>query len=235
MPAMIAGVLGSPDIGPGRVSVQVGEQPRPPGTDEKEGRTTGDARGFGHLPSVDQAVVFEELNAELCRSSAWEVELADLEGVQVAVVVEGLQDRTVSLGESSEKLSRLLLGERSGGVFGKRTKNERMDRNRSPSWGERRSNVNMSPNSHGLRAAYRSLKRRPGKRRSRSESRSETFLLGWRQAAFERLVLFDPVTVAYVDDDFAVRLIPSLIVRLADISLLLKGVIRFFRWFPSIP
>jgi hypothetical protein len=64
-------------------------------------------------------VVVEELNAELCRSSAGEVELTDLEGVQVAVVVEDLQDGTVSLGERSEKLSRLLLGERSAGVFGK--------------------------------------------------------------------------------------------------------------------
>ena len=64
-------------------------------------------------------MVVEKLNAELCRSSAGEVELVDLEGVQVAVVVEGLQDGTVSLGECSEKLTRLLLGERSGGVLGK--------------------------------------------------------------------------------------------------------------------
>jgi hypothetical protein len=81
-------------------------------------------------------VVVEELNAELCRSSAGEVELTDLEGVQVAVVVEGLQDGTVSLGECAEKLRRLLLGERSRGVFGKRAENEWMNRNRSPSRGE---------------------------------------------------------------------------------------------------
>ena len=81
-------------------------------------------------------MVVEELNAELCRSGAGEVELADLEGVQVAVVVEGLQDRTVSLGECSEKLRRLFLGERSAGVFGKRAENEWMNRNRSPSRGE---------------------------------------------------------------------------------------------------
>jgi len=56
-------------------------------------------------------MVVEELNAELCRSSAGEVELTDLEGVQVAVVIEGLQDGTVSLGERSEKMRRLLLGE----------------------------------------------------------------------------------------------------------------------------
>jgi hypothetical protein len=81
-------------------------------------------------------MVVEELNAELSRSGTGEVELTDLEGVQVAVVVEGLQDGTVSLGECAEKLTRLLLGERSGGVFGKRTKNEWMNRNRSPSRGE---------------------------------------------------------------------------------------------------
>jgi hypothetical protein len=81
-------------------------------------------------------MVFEELDAELGRSRAGEVELTDLEGVQIAVVVEGLQDGTVSLGECSEKLRRLLLGERSGGVFGKRAENEWMNRNRSPSRGE---------------------------------------------------------------------------------------------------
>jgi hypothetical protein len=81
-------------------------------------------------------MVVEELNAELRRSGTGEVELTDLEGVQVAVVVEGLQDGTVSLGEGSEKLRRLLLGERSGGVFGKRAENEWMNRNRSPSRGE---------------------------------------------------------------------------------------------------
>jgi hypothetical protein len=81
-------------------------------------------------------MVVEELNAELSRSGTGEVELTDLEGVQVAVVVEGLQDGTVSLGECAEKLTRLLLGERSGGVFGKRAENEWMKRNRSPSRGE---------------------------------------------------------------------------------------------------
>ncbi len=81
-------------------------------------------------------MVVEELNAELSRSGTGEVELTDLEGVQVAVVVEGLQDGTVSLGEFAEKLTRLLLGERSGGVFGKRAENEWMNRNRSPSRGE---------------------------------------------------------------------------------------------------
>jgi hypothetical protein len=78
-------------------AVQVGEEPRPPRADQQERRTARDAGGFGHLPPVDQAVVVEELDAELCRSSAWGVELA-LEGVQVAVVVEGVQDGTVSLG-----------------------------------------------------------------------------------------------------------------------------------------
>ncbi len=81
-------------------------------------------------------MVVEELNAELRRAGAGEVELTDLEGVEVAVVVEGLQDGPVSLGECSEKLRRLLLGERSGGVFRKRAENEWMNRNRSPSRGE---------------------------------------------------------------------------------------------------
>ena len=119
VPAVVARVLGAPHVGPRRLSAEVGEQPRPPRADQKQRRTAGDAGRFGHLPSVDQAVVVEKLNAELCRSSAGEVELTDLEGVQVAVVVEGLQDGTVSLGECSEKLTRLLLGERSGGVLGK--------------------------------------------------------------------------------------------------------------------
>jgi hypothetical protein len=81
-------------------------------------------------------MVVEEQNAELSRSGTGGVELTDLEGVQVAVVIEGLQDGTVSLGERAEKLRRLLLGERSGGVFGKRAENEWMNRNRSPSRGE---------------------------------------------------------------------------------------------------
>lgn len=135
MPAVVPRVLGAPDVRPGRFAVQVSEEPRPPRADQEQRRTARDAGGFGHLPSVDQAMGFEELNAELRRSGAGEVELMDLEGIQVAVVVQSLQDGTVSLGESSEKLRRLLLGERSGGVFGKRTKNERMNRNRSPSRG----------------------------------------------------------------------------------------------------
>jgi hypothetical protein len=41
------------------------------------------------------------------------------------------------LGESSEELSRLILGERGSGVLGDRAKNEGTNRNRSPSRGER--------------------------------------------------------------------------------------------------
>ena len=146
----------------------------PPRADHEKRRTAGDPGGFGQLPSV---MVVEEVNAELCRSGAGEVELTDLEGIQVAVGVEGLQDRTVSLGERAEKLRRLLLRERSGGVFGKPTKVETTDRNRSPSRGVRRGQVKMRPNLVGPRAALRSLKRRAGKRIVRTEIGSEALLL----------------------------------------------------------
>jgi hypothetical protein len=46
--------------------VEVSEEPRPPRADQQQRRTAGDAWWFGHLPSVDQAVVVEDLNAELC-------------------------------------------------------------------------------------------------------------------------------------------------------------------------
>ena len=161
MPAVIARILGPPEVGSGEITVQIGQESCAPWRDEQEGRTPGYARGFDHLPAVDQPMVFEELEAELSGSSAGKEELLGLESGEVAVVVEGLKYAAVSLGERSEKSGGLLLGERSGGVLGNGAKNERASRNRSPSWYERPRRLNTLLNSRVVRSSRRSLKRRP--------------------------------------------------------------------------
>ncbi len=63
--------------------------------------TTLDARGFDDFPGVDEAEFLEVLKTHLAGAKAGEEEFLDLEGVQVAVVVEALQDHEVALGERS--------------------------------------------------------------------------------------------------------------------------------------
>ena len=150
--------------------MQVGEQTRPPQADQEKRRTPTDAGRFTHFPAVDQALTSEELDSKLSCSGAGKEELTDLKRGQVAVVVKDLEDTSITLGQVSEKSGGLFLGEGRGGVLWNRAKDEWTNWNRSPSWSERRSNVNMRRNSLGLRAALRSLKRRSGKRSTRNES-----------------------------------------------------------------
>jgi hypothetical protein len=63
--------------------------------------TTLDARGFDDLPGVDEAEFLEVLKTYLARAKAREEQFLDLERIQVAVVVEALQDDKVALGERS--------------------------------------------------------------------------------------------------------------------------------------
>lgn len=63
--------------------------------------TTTNAWGFDDFPGVDQTEIFEGLESHLTGAEAGEAKLFDLEGVQVAVVVESLEDEQVALVESS--------------------------------------------------------------------------------------------------------------------------------------
>ena len=63
--------------------------------------TTTNAWGFDDFPGVDETEIFEGLESHLTGAEAGEEELFDLEGVQVAVVVESLEDEQVALVEAS--------------------------------------------------------------------------------------------------------------------------------------
>ena len=69
--------------------------------------TTFDARGFDDFPGVDEAEFFEVAKTHLAGAKAGEEEFLNLERVQVAVVVEALQDHEVALGERSMKSGEL--------------------------------------------------------------------------------------------------------------------------------
>jgi hypothetical protein len=60
---------------------------------------TTDARCLDDFPDVDHTQRLELLESDLAGTKAGEEELFDLERVEVAIVVEGLQDYQVSLGE----------------------------------------------------------------------------------------------------------------------------------------
>jgi hypothetical protein len=63
--------------------------------------TTTNARGFDDFPGVDETEIFEGLESQLTGAEAGEEEFFDLEGVQVAVVIESLEDEQVALVETS--------------------------------------------------------------------------------------------------------------------------------------
>jgi hypothetical protein len=60
---------------------------------------TTDARCLDDFPDVDQTERPELEEADLTGTKAGEEELVELERVEVAIVVEGLQDYQVALGE----------------------------------------------------------------------------------------------------------------------------------------
>jgi hypothetical protein len=69
--------------------------------------TTTNAWGFDDFPAVDETEIFEGLKPHLAGAEAGEEELFDLEGVQVAVIVERLEDEQVALVESSMQSAEL--------------------------------------------------------------------------------------------------------------------------------
>jgi len=60
---------------------------------------TTDARCLDDFPDVDQTERLELVEPDLAGTKAGEEELLELERVEVAIVVEGLQDYQVALGE----------------------------------------------------------------------------------------------------------------------------------------
>jgi hypothetical protein len=110
VPAVVARVLRPADIGPWRVAAVPSQQP-PPARCQKEER--GPAREAGridHLPAIDETVIGEEAQTHLGGADAVEEELLDLEGVEVPVVVESLEDSDIALGEGSQEAGGLFLG-----------------------------------------------------------------------------------------------------------------------------
>ena len=67
--------------------------------------TTLDAWGLDDFPGVDEAQFLEVLETYLAGAKAGKEEFLDLEGVQVAVVVQALEDHEVALGERSMQSS----------------------------------------------------------------------------------------------------------------------------------
>jgi hypothetical protein len=63
--------------------------------------TTTNAWGFDDFPGVDETEIFEGLESHLTGAEAGEEQFFDLEGVQVAVVVESLENEQVALVEIS--------------------------------------------------------------------------------------------------------------------------------------
>jgi hypothetical protein len=61
--------------------------------------TTTNARCLADFPDVDQTERLELVESDLTGTKAGEEELLELERVEVAIVVERLQDYQVALGE----------------------------------------------------------------------------------------------------------------------------------------
>jgi hypothetical protein len=61
--------------------------------------TTADSWRLDDFPGVDQTERLELVESDLTGTKAGEEELLELERVEVAIVVEGLQDYQVALGE----------------------------------------------------------------------------------------------------------------------------------------
>ncbi len=99
VPAVIARLVAALDVGTLVVAVPVGEHPGPPPRDQAHGMATTDARCLDDFPDVDQTERPELVESDLTGTKAGEEELLELERVEVAIVVEGLQDYQVALGE----------------------------------------------------------------------------------------------------------------------------------------
>jgi hypothetical protein len=134
--------------------------------------TTTNAWGFDDFPGVDETEIFEGLKPHLAGAEAGEEELFDLEGVQVAVVVERLEDEQVALVESSMQTAELGLSGMRLGLRRKVSQDDRMSWDERPSWWVRQAELS----SGGPRFVLRFLRRRP-QRIPRTEGRSELELI----------------------------------------------------------
>ena len=144
--------------------------------------TTTNAWGFDDFPAVDETEIFEGLESHLTGAEAGEEELFDLEGVQVAVVVERLEDEQVALVESSMQTAELGLSGMGLRLRRKVSQDDRMSWDERPSWFMWRAELS----SGGLRSVLRFLRRRP-QRIPRTERRSEVELIaGVIQVVLER-------------------------------------------------
>src|ERR1700674_5463877 len=128
--------------------------------------TAPDAGSLDDFPAVEQALVTEDLEAHLAGAEAGEEELLDLESVQVAVVVERLEDQEVALVERAVQTGELGLCRMRVCVRREVSQDDRMSWNERPSWPSWRGTFN----SRSRRLALRFLKRRT-RRRPRSEVR----------------------------------------------------------------
>ena len=99
MPAVIASLVAALDVGALVVAVPVGEHPRPPRRDQAHGMTTTHARCLNDFPGVDETKRLQLLESDLTRTKAGKEELLELQRVEVAVVVEELEDDEVALCE----------------------------------------------------------------------------------------------------------------------------------------
>jgi len=99
VPAVIPRLMAALDVGALVVAMPVGEHPSPPRRDQAHGMTTTDARCLDDFPNVDETQRVELVESDLTGTKAGEEELLELERVEVAIVVEGLQDYQVALGE----------------------------------------------------------------------------------------------------------------------------------------
>jgi hypothetical protein len=70
---------------------------------------TTDAGCLDDFPEVDQTERLELVESDLTGTKAGEEELLELERVEVAIVVEGLQDYQVALGEGAVESGELCL------------------------------------------------------------------------------------------------------------------------------
>ena len=145
--------------------------------------TAPDAGSLDDFPAVEQALVTEDLEAHLAGAEAGEEELLDLESVQVAVVVERLEDQEVALVERAVQTGELGLCRMRVCVRREVSQDDRMSWDERPSWFLWRAELS----SGGLRSVLRFLRRRP-QRIPRSEGRSELELIaGVIQVVLERV------------------------------------------------
>jgi len=70
---------------------------------------TTDAWRLDDFPDVDETERLELVESDLTGTKAGEEELLELERVEVAIVVEGLQDYQVALGEGAVEFGELCL------------------------------------------------------------------------------------------------------------------------------